>query len=363
MGAYECPLCKSNLSKDKYLKIVGIWAEREKQEGELKQERAKIKQERVGLEKERKQITQQIESKLKAKYQLEKEKERSKIRKEEENKAKIQANKLAQGKIDKINYKTTYLSKLLSIKTNEITQRNDRIKELNEMLKKKTTPQDEGILNEFKIIEVLKGLFKNDKIKHYGQGGDILQEIMQNGKKIASILYECKKTQKFDKKWIDKIKVDMKKRDAEIGVIISLAFEKGKSGYEKREGIHIVHPFALHYIAEMLRNIEIIQNNSKLPEKEKDNRIRKIYEYTKSTEFSGGINEIILTIDKDIDFLNKEKAIHERLWTQRSIHHSRLSEKITKIKKKTIDILKGEKENNQEEEEEKEELVVEAYVR
>ena len=153
----------------------------------------------------------------------------------------------------------------------------------------------------------------------------------------------------------------MKKRNAEIGVIISLAFERGKIGYEKREDIHIVHPFALHYIAEMLRNIEIIQHNSKLSDKEKDKRIRKIYDYTKSTEFSGGIGEIILTIGKDIDLLNKEKAIHERLWMQRGIHHSRLSEKITKIKKKTIDILKGEKEN-QEKEEEKEAIVVEAYV-
>jgi len=37
------------------------------------------------IEKEKKQIAHQIESKLKAKYQLEKEKEISKIRKQEEN--------------------------------------------------------------------------------------------------------------------------------------------------------------------------------------------------------------------------------------------------------------------------------------
>ncbi len=367
MEKYECPLCKSDLPKDKYLKIVGIWAEREKQEEKLKQEREKIRQDRTNLEKERKQITQQIENKLKAKYELEKEKERNKIRKEEQNKAKIEANKtaqkIAQEKIDKMNYKTNYLSKLLSIKTNEITQKNDRIKELNEMLKKKTTPQDEGILNEFKIVEILKEFFKDDKIRHYGQGGDIVQEIVHNGKVIALILYECKKTQKFDNKWIDKIKIDMKKRNAEIGVIISLAFEKRNCGYEKKEDIHIVHPFALHHIVEMLRNIEIIQHNSKLSGKEKDERIRKIYDYTKSTEFSSGIGEIILTIRKDIDLLNKEKELHSRIWEQRGMHHNRLSEKITKIKKKTIDILKGEKENQKKEEKENEEvLVAEAYA-
>lgn len=365
MEKYECPLCKSSLEKEKYLKIVGVWAAREKEEKKLREERESVKLEKANLEKEKKQITKQIEEKIKQKYLVEKEKDRAKLIKEVEKKANKEAqkaaNKIAEIKMNKFQAKIDYLTGLLTKKTTEIGDKNNRIRELSEQLKKKRTPQDEGILNEFKIIEILKGIFKGDKIIHYGQGGDILQEIIQDGKRIAAILYECKKTQKFDKDWINKLKEDMKKRDAEIGVIVTYAFGKNSCGYERKENIHIVHPYAIHHIAEMLRNIEIVKHNSKLSEKDRNEKIRKIYEYAKSTEFSSGIAEIILTIRNDVALLNQEKKIHDKIWKQREIHHTKLAEKVTKIKKKTIGILGGEEEK-EEDEEEKEAIVVEAYT-
>ena len=340
MEAYICPLCKSGLKKGVYEKILGIWAERQNIEKDLKLKLEKFNQDKKIWERDKKETERQVEIKIKKKYDLEKQRDIIKAKKEGQAEAKKEALKIAEDKIKKTDKQVQYLSGLVTKQTSKITEQNNRIIELNIQLKNKTTPQLEGFENEKKILEILQGIFKKDIITPYGHAGDILHEIIQNDKKIATILYECKKTQKFDKNWIDKIKLDMKKRNADIGIIVTFAFDKKSSGYSQKEGIHIVHPYAIHHIAELLREIEIVKHNSKLSEKEKDARIQKIWEYTKSTEFGNSVKTIILTIQKDKELMEREIKFHNVLWQQRTNHHSDINENISKIKNKTIDIFK-----------------------
>src|SRR3989344_3573975 len=84
------------------------------------------------------------------------------------------------------------------VKENLIKQ-NKQIEELKGQLKKGTTPQIEGINLEHELVKELKQKFPKDRIEHHGQGGDILHYVVCEGKEIASIVYECKRTKSHSK--------------------------------------------------------------------------------------------------------------------------------------------------------------------
>ena len=68
-----------------------------------------------------------------------------------------------------------------------------------EQIEKGITPQIEGLLEEGKLLAKLKELFQHDKFEHPGKRGDIIQSVIEQGKEIGKIVYECKKVKTFNK--------------------------------------------------------------------------------------------------------------------------------------------------------------------
>ena len=231
------------------------------------------------------------------------------------------------------------VNKILEKKVSEISIKDKQIKELQEQLKKGSTPQLEGIILEVELVKELKNKFPHDKIEHHGKGGDIHHYVVCEGKEIAMIVYECKKTQKFNKSYITQIKNDVIKNNANYGVLVTLACDKKQSQFWVEKDILIVHPFGAPYIAEVLRKSLIQLYSLKLSDKELGERAKKLLEYIKSNKFRNSVKDNIVRAKELYELLNKEVEYHKTLWEKRHEHYNAIAQQSKKIEEDSKQIV------------------------
>jgi hypothetical protein len=237
-------------------------------------------------------------------------------------------------------------NKLLQKSLNEIGLKDKQIKELQEQIKKGTTPQIEGLELEKKLVEELQRKFPNDEVIHYGHQGDIFHKIKHNGELVGSILYECKKTKKYDKKFIKQVKEDMATRNATYGVLLTYAFDKGNAGFKTEEGIIVIHPYGTIHLAEFLRKKLIELHSLKLTKSELAEHAKKLWDYVKSSKFKNSIQDSIYRTRQLMELLEKEKSVHERMWEMRNEHYNKIHENTASVEKDSS-IIMNEKETDE----------------
>src|SRR3989338_4130700 len=188
---FKCPLCKSPLSESKWLEIAGVWDAKKKFEEELKKRfESQFEKQKANLIRK----AQEEAKKLSNKKRIDAE------RKFKNDLREAQKEFLEKGK-EHEKKRTERLTESLKLKTEDWKRAMDQIKELKDQLKKGTTPQMEGLDLEAELVKELKQKFPQDVIERHGHAGDILHYVVCEGKKIALIVYECKKTQKFSKSY------------------------------------------------------------------------------------------------------------------------------------------------------------------
>jgi hypothetical protein len=345
-GKFKCPLCNSNLTETRYYEIVGVWDAKKKFEEDLKKQLATAKIEREKLESDRKKLVKdQVELKKKLEDDFEKRKsllikktqeDANKIAKKEIEKAKKQG--LEEGVI-KQKKKFDATSKQLEQKVKELGLKDEKIKELQKQLKEGRTSQEAGLDFEKELFDLLCRKFPEDRIEHKGHVGDILHYIVCEGKEIACIVYECKKTEKFSKDFITQIKNDVIERNARYGVLVTFASDKKQSHFWVENDILIVHPFGAPYLAEVLRKNLIQLYSANFNAKELDERAKKLLEYIKGNKFRNSIKDNIILTKELNDLLEKEVQYHTTIWKKRQSHYTTIAQHSKEIEKESNDII------------------------
>jgi hypothetical protein len=315
---FRCPLCGSLLTQNRYYEIVGVWEERQKLEKTLREQLQNVRNERQKLLRENKEIKVQMEKQMKkaVKEALEKGKMKEKARADR-------------------------LSKMIQAKTQDIQNLNKKIKELQEQLKKGTTPQVEGLNLEEELVKELNKEFSEDKIEHHGKNGDIIHHVNFKNKSVGVILYECKKTTKFNPDFIDQTKKAMALRRATYGVLVTTAFKKGTAGFWVEKDILIVHPYGAIYIAKVLRKSIIEIHSLKISRVEMEKRSKELMEYIKSEDFKNSVDNSIYRTRLLYEMLKKEIKSHQKIWHDRYMHYRTIYDNISRLELVTSNILKG----------------------
>jgi len=320
---YRCPLCNSSISKDTYDKVSGVEKEREKaQENlrrQLEREKEKLARDKNALaikfKKEKQQLIQIAKkAKLEALHKIElakkQEKQKAEAIKIAGEKKILQKEKEMQKKLRKEEYIRTSLSKSL-------LDREDQIKVLQEQLKKGTTPQSEGLLEEKVLLHKLKELFKTDKFDHTGKGGDIIQTVIERGREIGKIVYECKKVAKYKKEYIDQTRKARQERSADFAVLVTNQFPKKTQGYFVEKQVLVINPISVELISQTLRGslvqLSVLKGDPAL----KNVAIQKIYSFLASNDYSNKINDFVGQIVELRKDLENEVNSHARIWTKR----------------------------------------------
>jgi len=342
----QCPLCKTMLPYEKWLKVVGVYEEQQKHKEKLesqlkdakskeiiakkqyekfrqleKEMKTKLVRQRENFEKEKNKISIQAKKEerrtLQQKFQKEKEETIKKIeRRKGAELKKANLDGITKG-IQKQKERTEKVSKLLDKTREDRDKAIERAKKYEEMMKKGTTPQLEGFGFEDEILKKLKEEFSEDEIKPTGQKGDILQTVQKDDKKIGKILYECKKTKEFESKFIEKIRQDKNKVFADYGVIVTCVMKDDKQNFCVEEDVIIVHPYGTLYVARFLRDVLIRMYALNLSKEELEKKGKAILNFMQSEEYRARVQSFINKNREAYEVLKKEIKTHVKDWEAR----------------------------------------------
>ncbi len=158
------------------------------------------------------------------------------------------------------------------------------------------------------IDEVKKGVF----------GADCVQTIhtreLQN---CGVICYESKNAKTWSAEWINKLKVDMLKVHADIGVLVTTVMPKELDRMGFVDGIWVCSLDEFKGSVSLLRESLIRVHKSVQKEENKSDKMTLLYNYLGSNEFSLQLNSIVDGFIKMQEELDKERRSLMASWKRR----------------------------------------------
>ncbi len=202
-------------------------------------------------------------------------------------------------------------------------QLEDQKKLVEEMRRKSEqgSMQLQGEVLELTLEEMLRAEFSGDdirEVKKGEEGGDIVQEVRNELRQpCGTIVWETKRAKNWSDKWIDKLKDDTRKGNADIAVLVSQAVPKDIERFGRRDGIWICCLDDVRVVASILRESLIRHyETTKVLDNVSDKK-ETLYKYMTSNEFRQKWEAIISTYLNMQKQLSKEKVRVTKEWSER----------------------------------------------
>jgi hypothetical protein len=181
--------------------------------------------------------------------------------------------------------------------------------------------QLQGEVLELALEELLKSEFPLDdirEVKKGEEGGDIIQHVQNElRKECGTIVWETKRAKNWSDKWIEKLKGDKGKGNADIAVLVTQSVPKDIDRFGNRDGIWICSFQDAKLVASLLRDslvkhyetIKVLDNVSDKKE--------TLYKYMTSNEFKQKWEAIVGTYINMQKQITKEKVRVNKDWAER----------------------------------------------
>ena len=321
-----CPLCGKDLTQGEYDRIIGRWKMREQLQQKLRDQLDALRDKRRKIE-ESLRIAKQ---KYRAREQVLKAKAR-----EREQSAVAKATAKERKRADR-------LSQMIAKQTEDLRKSSFRIEELEHQLKEGTTPQLEGLNLEDWVVNELQKRFPADVVEHHGHKGDVLQLVKYQEKQIGKILYECKRTQKFQKSFVKQTRRAVVDREARFGVLVTTAFPPESAGFRAIDDIFLVHPYGVADLAEQLREWVTQLHAISADQKIVNERAAQLLEYARGEQFQTFMNDAVQRSFALRDLLEEEVRSHFATWKSRFDHYRSINKDVGMVRENSRRILRGE---------------------
>jgi len=346
MNTVICPHCKKEVEISEALKHQITTQEREKLREEFKKELEKSKQD--AIDNSTKKIKEQFELQIKlAKEDAEEKDKRIKQlieqlteltralqrSKKEKDEAELEMQKKLLSEREKISEEIGKTVKEKSdLEVAEIKKQLDDTKKALEDAQRKAaqkSQQLQGEVMELALEEVLRSAFPYDDISPIAKGvlgADIRHSVKSpKGYNCGVILWEFKQTQRWEDKWIAKLKKDTRADKAMFGVIVSsiLPKELGE-GFGLKDGVWVCNQNLILPLATILRQNILDVGYQKAISANKEEKAGRLYSYVTSHEFQQQVENVVEAYREMLMQISKERAVFERSWKQREMQAQRV---------------------------------------
>lgn len=210
------------------------------------------------------------------------------------------------------------------LKNKELEKRLEDTLKMVDDLKRKSeqgSMQLQGEVQELALEDLLKNNFPYDDIEEVGKGvkgADCIQTVKnQFGQECGKIIYESKRTKDFSNEWIEKLKADMRSKNADIAIIVTQAMPKDLPQFGEKDGVWICNFSEVNALATVLRLSIIKIYSIQKSQENKGDKMNLLYSYLTGNEFSSqwkAIREGFLAMKINIQ---KEKDAMEKIWKAR----------------------------------------------
>jgi hypothetical protein len=210
------------------------------------------------------------------------------------------------------------------LKLKELEKQLEDQRKLADEMKRKAeqgSMQLQGEVQELLLEEMLRDYFPYDSIGEVGkgvEGADCIQIVRNHiGIDCGKIIFESKRTKTFNAVWIEKLKTDMRKKQADVAILVTHAYPKDMSCFGERDGIWICSFSEVIALTTALRHTIIRIAETKKAEENKGEKMQMLYSYLTGIEFRQQIETIVEGFLSLKNSIVKERLQMEKLWKER----------------------------------------------
>lgn len=186
--------------------------------------------------------------------------------------------------------------------------------------------QLQGEVQELKLEEQLKAEFPFDEISEVpkGKGGaDTIQVVRtQSGVVCGTIVWESKRAQRWDQKWVQKLIEDQRAIKGDLAVLVSNVFPESVKGFGMVETIFVTDLPSAISVAYLLRQQLMRVHSAQIANSDKTTKAEIVYNYLISNEFKQRIEVWVEYFRERQEKINKERVYFTKKWQEeeKSIH-------------------------------------------
>lgn len=181
--------------------------------------------------------------------------------------------------------------------------------------------QLQGEAQELLLEGILREQFPFDSIVEVGKGveGADCMQIVRNaaGTECGKIIFESKRAKSWNNVWVDKLKTDMRNKQADLAILVTQSFPKGMSCFGERDGVWICSFKEVTGLTAALRNAIIRIADTRKSEENKGEKMQMLYNYLTGLEFRQHIEAIVEGFTAMKQSIIKERIQMEKLWKER----------------------------------------------
>jgi hypothetical protein len=227
------------------------------------------------------------------------------------------SSKLIEDALKKQNANFDFEKREMQIK---IDQQRKQVEEMTRKLNQGSM-QVQGEAQELVLEDKLREYFPYDTIVEVGkgvEGADCIM-IVRNalGSECGKIIFESKRAKGWNNTWIDKLKNDMRNKQADLAILVTQVFPKGMDCFGEKDGVWLCSFKELPGLAAALRNAIVRIAETKKSEENKGEKMQMLYNYLTGLEFRQQIEAIVEGFVSMKNSILKERIQMERLWKER----------------------------------------------
>jgi hypothetical protein len=210
------------------------------------------------------------------------------------------------------------------LKLKELEKQLDDQRKLADEMKRKAeqgSMQLQGEVQELLLEEILKDHFPFDGIGEVGkgvEGADCIQMVRNHlGQDCGKIIFESKRTKSFNNGWIEKLKADMRNKQADVAILVTQAYPKEMTCFGEKDGVWICSFSEVLALTNALRHTIIRIAETKKAEENKGEKMQMLYGYLTGIEFRQQIETIVEGFLSMKNSISKERIQMEKIWKER----------------------------------------------
>lgn len=199
----------------------------------------------------------------------------------------------------------------------------DMRKQIEELKRKaeQGSQQLQGEVLELELEQILSRAFPTDTIEAVPKGvhgGDVLHRVRDtDGSDCGAILWESKRTTRWDDKWLAKLRDDQRAAKAASCAMVTVAMPKDCTSFTSIAGVWVSNRDCVHGVATALRLGLIEVARVKRASEGQHGKMEVLYNYLSGAEFKNritGVAESFISMRKDLE---DEKRVIQKTWAKR----------------------------------------------
>ncbi|HWI94223.1 MAG TPA: DUF2130 domain-containing protein [Flavisolibacter sp.] len=210
------------------------------------------------------------------------------------------------------------------LKLKELEKQLEDQRKLADEMKRKAeqgSMQLQGEVQELLLEEMLRDYFPYDSIGEVGkgvEGADCIQIVRNHlGTDCGKIIFESKRTKTFNSGWIEKLKTDMRNKQADVAILVTQVYPKDMSCFGEKEGVWVCSFGEVIALTTAMRHTIMRIAETKRSEENKGEKMQMLYSYLTGTEFRQQIETIVEGFLSMKNSISKERIQMEKLWKER----------------------------------------------